>query len=137
MANFTAMSKNDFSSDDLIKYEGHYNENDFWNKIGKIAKHAGIRVVYYALVLYETLMDDATPKKYRTVIAGALGYLILPLDIIPDFLPTLGFADDWAALLAAVYYVTKAVSPEHKEKAKQRLSKWFGSFAEENLGDLK
>ena len=87
------MSKNDFSSEDLIKYEGHYNENDFWNKIGKVAKHAGVRVVYYALVLYETLMDDATPKKYRTVIAGALGYLILPLDIIPDFLPSLGFAD--------------------------------------------
>lgn len=137
MANFTAMNKNDFSSDDLLKYEGHYNEEDFWKKIGKIAKHAGVRVVYYALVLYETLMDPATPKKYRTVIAGALGYLILPLDIIPDFLPALGFADDWAALLAAIYYVTKAVTPESKEKAKQRLTKWFGSFAEENLGDLK
>lgn len=137
MANFTAMSKNDFSSDDLIKYEGHYNENDFWTKIGKVAKHAGVRVVYYALVLYETLMDSATPKKYRTVIAGALGYLILPLDIIPDFIPSLGFADDWAALLAAIYYVTKAVTPEIKEKAKQRLNKWFGSFAEENLGDLR
>ena len=82
-------------------------------------------------------MDSATPKKYRTVIAGALGYLILPLDIIPDFIPSLGFADDWAALLAAIYYVTKAVTPEIKEKAKQRLNKWFGSFAEENLGDLK
>lgn len=131
------MNKNDFSSDDLIKYEGHYNEEDFWTKIGKIARHAGIRVVYYALVLYETLMDSATPRKYRTVIAGALGYLILPLDIIPDFLPSLGFADDWAALLAAIYYVTQAVTPEIKEKAKLRLSKWFGSFAEENLGDLR
>lgn len=131
------MNKNDFSSQDLIKYEGHYNENDFFHKIGKVAKHAGIRVVYYALVLYETLMDDATPKKYRAVIAGALGYLILPLDIIPDFLPALGFTDDWAAILAAIYYVTKAVTPEIKEKAKLRLAKWFGSFAEENLGDLK
>ena len=59
------------------------------------------------------------------------------LSIIPDFIPSLGFADDWAALLAAIYYVTKAVTPEIKEKAKQRLNKWFGSFAEENLGDLK
>ena len=137
MANFTAMSKNDFSSDDLVKYEGHYNEDDFFAKISKVAKHAGVRVVYYALVLYETLMDDATPKKYRAVIAGALGYLILPLDFIPDFLPVTGFADDWAALLAAIFYVTKAVTPEVKERAKQRLTKWFGSFAEENLGDLK
>ncbi|MBO4585124.1 MAG: DUF1232 domain-containing protein [Bacteroidales bacterium] len=131
------MKKNDFSSDDLTRYGGHYNEDDFWKKISAIARKAGIKTIYYALVLYETLADSATPVKYRAVIAGALGYLILPLDLIPDFLPAFGFADDWAALLAAVLYVIKAVTPEIKSRAKSRLSSWFSSVTEEDLGDLK
>ena len=85
-----------------------------------------MRVVYYALVLYETLMDDATPKKYRTVIAGALGYLILPLDLIPDYLPVVGYTDDLAALMAVVRQVKAYITPEIKKAAEAKLRDWFG-----------
>ena len=71
------------------------------------------------------------------MIAGALGYFILPADILPDLIPAIGYADDWAALLAAVVYVSKAVTPEIKAKAKFRLTKWFGPVADEELGDLR
>ena len=131
------MTNNDFSSDNLPRYEGHYNEDDFWKKVAKVARKAGVKTVYYAIVLYETLADSATPAKYRAVIAGALGYFILPIDLIPDFLPAFGLTDDWGALLAAIFYVSKAVTPQIKERARGRLTSWFGSVAEEDLGDLK
>ncbi len=128
--------KQSLSSQDLTQYEKHYSEGGFWKKVGKVAERAGVKTIYYALVLYYTLIDPATPKKYKMVIAGALGYLILPIDLIPDAIPFAGLADDWGALVAAVAFVATAITPEIKEKAKQKLSDWFDQVDEEQLGDL-
>lgn len=128
--------ENNLSSDTLPQFQRYYSEESFWKKLRKFAKKAGAKTVYYALVLYYTLIDPATPIKYRAVIAGALGYLILPADIIPDFIPAAGLADDWGAILAAVMYVMTAITPAIKDKAKQQLRNWFGSVPQEDLGDL-
>lgn len=130
------MSEKHFTSKDLVKYEGHYSENAFWEKIRRIASKAGAKVVYYALVLFYTLTDPDTPLKYKTVIAGALGYLILPVDVLPDILPFAGLADDWAALIAAVSYVISAISEENKEKAKQKVRSLFPQADNNDWGDL-
>lgn len=130
------MSEKNFSSQELVKYEGHYSENKFWGTLRKYAKKAGVRTVYYALVLYYTLMDPATPRKYKNVIMGALGYLILPFDFIMDYLPGIGLVDDWGALLAAVAYVITAVTPEHKRQARSKLGEWFPKVSDGELGDL-
>ena len=124
------------TSNELTKYERHYSEGAFWKKLSRIAGKAGVKVVYYALVLLYALTDPATPKKYKAVIAGALGYLILPADILPDFLPFAGLADDWAALIAAVAYVASSISAEVKTKARAKLSEWFPSATSEDFGDL-
>lgn len=124
------------TSTQLQQYQEHYSEPAFWKKIKKIAAKAGTKTVYYALVLFYTLADPSTPAKYRAIIAGALGYFILPLDVLPDFLPFAGLADDWAALLAAVAYVSRAITPEIKARARQKLRDWFPHAADEELGDL-
>lgn len=121
------MEDKHLTSKDLVQYQEHYSENAFWDKIRRVASKAGAKVVYYALVLFYTLTDPATPLKYKTVIAGALGYLILPVDIIPDILPFAGLADDWVALIAAVSYVIGAISEENKEKAKSKVRSLFGA----------
>ena len=124
------------TSHDLQKYQGNYSEDAFWKKLGRSAGKAGAKVVYYALVLFYTLADPATPAKYKAVIAGALGYFILPLDLLPDFLPFAGLADDWAALIAAVSYVTSAITAVHKEKARKKLLAWFPDAGTSDLGDM-
>lgn len=130
------MSNNSISSSELQQYQKHYSENDFFKKITKFAKKAGIKTVYYALVLYFTLTDPATPSRYKAVIMGALGYFILPFDFIPDLFPGIGIVDDWSALLGAVLYVATAITPDIKARAKAKLSDWFGSYTEADLGDL-
>lgn len=130
------MEDRNLTSRELQKYQGNYSEDAFWDKLRHIAAKAGAKGVYYALVLFYTLTDPATPAKYKAVIAGALGYFILPLDVLPDFLPFAGLADDWAALIAAVSYVIRAITPENKEKARQKLHAWFPNAKEEDLGDL-
>ena len=57
---------------------------------------------------------------------GALGYFILPLDIIPDVILGLGFTDDLAALAWALFTLKKYITPEIERKARERLREWFG-----------
>ena len=130
------MANKHLTSGDLPQYQGNYSENAFWDKLKRIAGKAGAKVVYYALVLFYTLADPSTPVKYKAVIAGALGYFILPLDVLPDFLPFAGLADDWAALIAAVSYVFSAITPENKRKALEKLRVWFPNADTADLGDL-
>lgn len=131
------MGKNHLTSKDLQQYQGHYDEKSFWKKLHRLASRAGVKVVYYALTLFYTLADENTPAKYKAIIAGALGYFILPFDLLPDFLPFTGMADDWAALLAAVSYVSTAITPEIKAKAKLKLAEWFPHATNADLGDLQ
>ena len=119
------MGKTVFTSNKLQEYQKHFNDKDFWKKIQRFAAKAGIKIVYYVLVLYYTLVDDNTPTRYKAIIAGALGYFILPIDLVPDFIPFTGMADDWAALIAAVTYVSTAITPDIKARAHIKLKEWF------------
>lgn len=122
---------------DLLKYKEHFTESDFWATVKKIARKAGIKIIYYALLLYYTLTDPATPTRYKAVIAGALGYLILPYDLIPDFLPFAGLADDWGALVGAIAYVASSITPAIKERARKKSESIFGGPIDESqFGDI-
>lgn len=123
--------------EELTKYQGHYSEESLADKIAKVAKKAGIKVIYAALLLYYVLKSPLTPKKDRNKILGALGYFILPFDLIPDAIPVAGFADDLAALTWALYAVSKNITPEIKAQAKTKLRDWFGDYDETELDDLK
>jgi uncharacterized membrane protein YkvA (DUF1232 family) len=121
---------------DLVKYEKNYSEDGLWKKIGKVAKKAGLKTVYMVLLLYYVLISDSTPKKYKAMIIGALGYFILPLDAIPDFVPAVGYTDDAAALVGAIFAVVKCISTEIEAQAKAKLKEWFGKYDEAEIADV-
>ena len=122
-----------FAPIDITQYQDNYSEDRFWNKLAKCAKKAGLKVVYSALLLYYVATDSSVPMNIRITIFGALGYLILPLDLIPDFIPGAGFTDDLGALLAVYSLVKSHVTPEVEKKSKAKLSDWFGVFDEKDL----
>ena len=119
------MKKKNMPPEELVQYQEHYSEDAFWDKVKLLAGKAGSKLIYHALVLSYTLMDHNTPMRYKAIIAGALGYFILPVDLMPDFLPFAGLADDWAALIAALSYVVSAINPENKAQAKEKVEAWF------------
>lgn len=103
----------------------HYSEASLFRKLKKYARAAGEELVEKSLVLYYTLQKSDTPLWAKTVIYSVLGYFILPLDLIPDALPPLGFTDDLGAILAALATISLHVTPDVKEKARARMSEWF------------
>lgn len=117
----------------IEKYQDRYNEQDFTAKITKAAKKAGIKVIYLALLLYYVLKSPKVKMADKGKIWGALGYFILPIDFIPDFIPVAGYTDDLAALLWAFYAVAKNVTPEIETQAKKKLHDWFGDYDENEI----
>ena len=110
---------------DFMSYSNKFTNSDFIEKISRIAKRAGAKLVYAAFVLYYTLQSDKIPVKDKAIIIGALGYLISPLDVIPDAIPIAGLGDDLAVLVYVLNKVWGNVSDEIKDKAKAKLTKWF------------
>lgn len=117
----------------IEKYSGRYNEQDLLAKITRAARKAGIKVVYLVLVLYYVLKSPKVKMADKGKIWGALGYFILPIDLIPDFVPVAGYTDDMAALLWAFYAVAKNVTPEIEAQAKDKLHQWFGNYDESEI----
>jgi uncharacterized membrane protein YkvA (DUF1232 family) len=107
-------------------FSRRYSEEGFWDKLFRFAKTAGSEVVERALQLYYAAQDPQTPMWAKTVIYGALGYFITPLDAIPDVIPGAGYSDDLGALVMALATVMMYITPEVKAKARTKISDWFG-----------
>ena len=59
-----------------MKYSNRFSQSDFVEKIARVAKRAGAKLVYAALILFYTLQSDKISVKDKAIIIGALGYLI-------------------------------------------------------------
>lgn len=105
--------------------EKNYSDEGFWNKVGKYAKAIGKDTLEIALKLYYSAKDSDTPAWAKATIFGALTYLILPVDAIPDIAPIAGYSDDVGVLVAALSAVAFYIKDEHVQKAKETLSRWF------------
>lgn len=51
---------------------------------------------------YRLLRDPRVPVKHKAFLGGALAYLVAPFDVIPDFIPFIGRADDLLMLAFAL-----------------------------------
>jgi uncharacterized membrane protein YkvA (DUF1232 family) len=119
---------------DFMKYSNKFTQQDFVEKISRIAKRAGSKLVDAALILYYTLQSDKVSKADKAIIIGALGYMISPLDVIPDAIPIAGLTDDLAVLLYVLKKVWTGIDPEIIAKAREKLSKWFD---EEEINEIQ
>lgn len=111
------------SNDSYAKY---YSKSDYWNKIKDTAKAAGRGAIEKSLILYYVGNDPDTPAWAKTIVAGALGYFIFPLDAIPDFAPVIGYTDDIGILIAAIAALGVSVEKKHITKAQKKATEWFG-----------
>jgi uncharacterized membrane protein YkvA (DUF1232 family) len=110
---------------DFMNYKNRFSPGGFVEKISRIAKRAGVKLFYAALILYYTLESDQVSLKDKATIIGALGYLISPLDVVPDAIPIAGLSDDLAVLIYVLNRIWGDVSEDVKAKAKAKLATWF------------
>jgi len=110
---------------DFMKYASVFSQSSFVEKIARVAKAAGAKLVYAALILFYTLQSPHVSAADKAMIVGALGYLISPLDVLPDAIPIVGLTDDLGVLVYVLKRVWTDIDPDVKAKAKEKLSQWF------------
>ena len=125
--------KSQITEKELQKYEQHYNDSSFLDKVTKYGKLIGITALYKAVQLWFVLQKPDVPARTKAVIMGALGYLIAPLDFLPDLLPVLGYTDDIVAITFALIKVQGYLDEEVERKSKKLLTKIFGEESVSNL----
>jgi uncharacterized membrane protein YkvA (DUF1232 family) len=110
---------------DKLKRDRTSVERDFWQKLKATCRK--IPFIDDLVSVYYCAMDPATPLQVKAILFGALAYFILPVDLLPDFMPLLGFGDDAAVLYAAVRSVLPHIKPEHRLRAKDALDRLLQS----------
>lgn len=117
----------------LESFKNHFSEGRFWSKLRRSSRKAGIQVVYSALLLFYLMESRSVPVRAKAGIMAALGYFILPTDLIPDLVVAFGFSDDIAVLLYVLSQVADHITPEVKEKATNKLNEWFDTVDEKEI----
>ncbi len=102
----------------IDQYRNQFSRAKFRKKITKLPRQAGRKILDRALILYVLLIENNAPWWIRTSIIGVLGYLIMPADAIPDFLPG-GLLDDLALMSLLLAELHIHVTPEVKRRARE------------------
>ena len=119
--------KEDFFSKENKVYEAEVLESSSIdeNIIIKILIKAGRTIAKPALEVLEMSLDPLTPAQVRISLMAALAYLIMPFDLFPDFMPLVGFSDDFVALTAVLSIWGKYMTPAIRTRAEKKLNKLF------------
>jgi uncharacterized membrane protein YkvA (DUF1232 family) len=91
----------------------------------RLLRRAGRTLARPALECLELLLDAKTPPQVRITMVAALTYLLVPMDLIPDFIPAAGFSDDLVALTALLGLCTTHMNEEIRIRAQRKLDRWF------------
>jgi len=91
----------------------------------KVLVRAGRTIAQPALEAFEMVIDASTPTQVRVTMLAALTYLLMPMDLVPDFIPVAGFSDDLVALTAVISLWNSHITPEIRNRARQKLDRWF------------
>ncbi len=89
-----------------------------WEKIKTIFQS----VKREAAVWRKVMNDKRTPRIAKILIWAGLGYLILPIDIIPDFIPVIGYLDDILIVSIFILIAMQFIPPEVVQEAREEVS---------------
>lgn len=70
------------------------------------------RFIPDCLVLFKRLLaDPRIPRRHKALLVVALGYLALPFDLVPDFIPVAGQLDDAVLVALVLRTVLRSAEP--------------------------
>lgn len=109
------------------KYAKHFKEDSFWSLVHRIASPAMKPLISKALLLWYVWKSSNTPLWAKAAVMAALGYLIFTFDVVPDFLPVVGWTDDLAAIGSTIATVAAFITQDIQSQANQKTEELLGS----------
>ena len=82
-----------------------------------------------SVALWFACKDPATPLGAKTVALFTVAYALSPIDLIPDFIPILGFVDDAILLPALIWLALRLIPPDVMDRSRAQADDWIASGA--------
>jgi uncharacterized membrane protein YkvA (DUF1232 family) len=86
-----------------------YVEANLWPKLDKAKRRISFAKDIMALVRY--MRDPGVAWYKKAVVVAGLIYFISPIDVIPDFIPVVGYLDDLGVILAVLKFLGHELVP--------------------------
>ena len=87
--------------------------------------------------MFFSFKKKETPIWAKNVIMGTIGYLLLPLDGIPDLTPFLGYSDDMGVLMVGLATVSAFIDQGVKQSAAEKMEAWNMPMETEDLKEIE
>jgi uncharacterized membrane protein YkvA (DUF1232 family) len=103
-------------------------------KIGRFCSVMGQQTVYSILLMVYAFRRKDVPGWAKRIIIGALGYVLTPIDAIPDLTPVIGYTDDLGVLSFGLVAIASYINLDVRVAARRGVKSLFGKI---DLGSLQ
>jgi uncharacterized membrane protein YkvA (DUF1232 family) len=83
-----------------------------------------------AHALYLAARDPRVPWYAKAVAIAVAAYALSPIDLIPDFIPVVGYLDDLIIVPLGIYFTLRLIPPQVVLEARQRADAWLAAERE-------
>ncbi|MEL6926728.1 MAG: YkvA family protein [Bacteroidota bacterium] len=119
------------------KYNSQFSEAKFWRKLKNFFRQIGMKTSYAALLLFYAYRRNDTPAWAKNIVIGVLGYLISPIDMLPDLTPIIGYTDDLGILGFGLVTIAGYINMDVKIKARKKVKDWFGELDHDEIAEVE
>ncbi len=106
-------------------FKNFFQPTKFIGQLGSVIRKAGVQTSYTGLLLFYAFKRKETPLWAKRIIIGLLGYLLAPLDAIPDLAPVIGYTDDIGLLSFGLVTIAAYIDDSVKSNAREKMNSWF------------
>lgn len=103
----------DIKSETEFEKKKEFVEENLWEKLEKVGSKISFAKDLFAL--YKYMIDPNVPWYRKSIVAGALIYFIVPIDIVPDLSPLVGYLDDLGVITAVLKYLGHELIPYYEK----------------------
>lgn len=110
------------------KYQTRFREFKYMQFLSSKMKTLSVQLVYKSFLMFYAFKRKETPYWAKNIVLGTLGYLLAPIDMLPDLTPLLGYTDDISVLGYGLVMISCYINDEVREKAITGTKNLYGEF---------
>jgi uncharacterized membrane protein YkvA (DUF1232 family) len=95
------------------------NWRKWWGRLNKASLWRALVAVWYLV------RDKRTPLAPKLLAWSVLAYALSPIDLIPDFIPVLGYVDDVLLLPVLIWFTIRLLPPEVLADCRDQADSWM------------
>jgi uncharacterized membrane protein YkvA (DUF1232 family) len=110
------------------KYQSKFKEAKFFKFLNKKFQSLSVQLVYKSLLMFYAFKRKETPYWAKNIILGTLGYILSPIDMLPDLTPLFGYTDDISVLAYGIVMISCYINKDVRDMALAGTKSIYGEF---------